>query len=243
MLLFDFGGITNKTPEQLEAHLSDELTKMGKEQGITVKGPSLESQLKALMKALASKGHVVVLIDEYDQPLIDNLHNPEVAEGNRRLLRSFFRALKSLDEYIQFTFITGISKFSRVSIFSGANHLKDISMTTKYATMMGYTQEELVQYFAKHLQAITQKRNAQGQPSTEEAVLAEIKDWYNGYRFLRKQSMSTILSLPSDLSYPSAPCRPYQSPTDLLYRAPSIVAWQGLRDSLWRYLRKNFRYS
>ena len=117
MLLFDFGGITNKTPEQLEAHLSDELTKMGKEQDITVKGPSLESQLKALMKALASKGHVVVLIDEYDQPLIDNLHNPEVAEGNRRLLRSFFRALKSLDKYIQFTFITGISTFSRVSIF------------------------------------------------------------------------------------------------------------------------------
>ena len=117
VLLFDFGGITNKTPEQLEAHLSDELTKMGKEQDITVKGPSLESQLKALMKALASKGHVVVLIDEYDQPLIDNLHNPEVAEGNRRLLRSFFRALKSLDEYIPFTFITGISTFSRVSIF------------------------------------------------------------------------------------------------------------------------------
>ena len=189
MLLFDFGGITNKTPEQLEAHLSDELTKMGKEQDITVKGPSLESQLKALMKALASKGHVVVLIDEYDQPLIDNLHNPEVAEGNRRLLRSFFRALKSLDEYIQFTFITGISTFSRVSIFSGANHLKDISMTTKYATMMGYTQEELVQYFSKHLQAITQKRNAQGQPSTEEAVLAEIKDWYNGYRFSEEANL------------------------------------------------------
>ena len=96
MLLFDFGGITNKTPEQLEAHLSDELTKMGKEQDITVEGPSLESQLKALMKALASKGHVVVLIDEYDQPLIDNLHNPEVAEGNRRLLQSFSERSKVL---------------------------------------------------------------------------------------------------------------------------------------------------
>ena len=233
MLLFDFGGITNKTPEQLEAHLSDELTKMGKEQDITVKGPSLESQLKALMKALASKGHVVVLIDEYDQPLIDNLHNPEVAEGNRRLLRSFFRALKSLDKYIQFTFITGISKFSRVSIFSGANHLKDISMTTKYATMMGYTQEELVQYFSKHLQAITQKRNAQGQPSTEEAVLAEIKDWYNGYRFSEE---AIYVYNPFSTLRPLLPFSvlqaPYQSPTDLLYRAPSIVAWQGLRNSL-----------
>ena len=62
-------------------------------------------------------------------------------------------------------------------------------MTTKYATMMGYTQEELVQYFSKHLQAITQERNAQGQPSTEEAVLAEIKDWYNGYRFSEEANL------------------------------------------------------
>ena len=71
---FNFGSITNKTPEKLAADLSDELTKMGKEQGITVEGPSLESQLKALIKALASKERVVVLIDEYDKPLIDNLY-------------------------------------------------------------------------------------------------------------------------------------------------------------------------
>ena len=71
---------------------------------------------------------MVVLIDEYEQPIIDNLHNPEVAEGNRRLLQSFFKALKSFDKHIKFTFITEISRFSRVSIFSGANHLKDISM-------------------------------------------------------------------------------------------------------------------
>ena len=124
-----------------------------------------------------------MLIDEYDQPLIDNLHNSEVAEGNRRLLQSCFKTLKSLEDYIQFTFITGISRFSRVSLFSGANHLKDISMTTKYAAMMGYTQEELGQYFGQYVQAIAQKRNQQGQPSTDEEVLAEIKDWYNGYRF------------------------------------------------------------
>ena len=175
--------MANQTPKELKADLSDALTSMGEEEGIKVVRPSLQSQLKALIKALAEKGQVVVLIDEYDKPLIDNLHNPEVADGNRRLLQDFFGALKSLDKHIKFTFITGISRFSRVSVFSGANHLKDISMTTKYAAMMGYTQEELVQYFGQYVQAIIQESNQQEQSWTEEKVLTEIKDWYNGYRF------------------------------------------------------------
>ena len=187
VLYLDFGDIANETPKELKADLSDILIKMGKKQGITVKGPSLQSQLKALIEALAEKGRVVVLIDEYDKPLIDHLHNQEVAEGNRRLLQSFFGALKSLDRHIKFTFITGISKFSKVSLFSGANHLNDISMSAQYAAMMGYTQEELTEYFGQHIQAITQKRNQKGQAISEEEVLAEIKDWYNGYRFSEEE--------------------------------------------------------
>ena len=180
--------MANKTPEALEADLRDALTTMDEEQGIKVARPSLESQLKALIKALAEKGKVVVLIDEYDKPFIDNLQDPKVVKANRRLLRSFFGVLKSLEDYIQFTFITGISRFSKVSLFSGANHLEDIRMDAQYAAMMGYTQEELGQYFAEHLQAITQERNAQGQPWTEEEVFAEIKDWYNGYRFSKAET-------------------------------------------------------
>ena len=183
VLLLDFGGIANDTTEKLNNDLRAIITNIGKEQGIDVEGPSLEFQLNVLVKALASKGQVVMLIDEYDKPIIDNLHNLEVAEGNRRLLQSFFGVFKNLDEHIKFTFITGISRFSKVSLFSQANHLKDISMDTRYAAMMGYTQEEIGQYFEEHVQAITQKRNTQGQPCTEEEVLAEIKDWYNGYRF------------------------------------------------------------
>ena len=185
VLLLNFGGIANKTPEKLERNLHSLITKISKEQGIEIEvnGDPLEFRLEVLVEALASKGQVVVLIDEYDKPIIDNLQEPEVVKGNRRLLQDFFGALKNLEEYIKFTFITGISRFSRVSIFSGANHLKDISMDTKYAAMMGYTQEELRQYFVEHLQAIAQKKNTQGQPWTQEEVLAEIKDWYNGYRF------------------------------------------------------------
>ena len=187
VLLLDFGDIANETTKELKADLSDALTKMGIEQSITVEGPSLQSQLKALIKALAKNGKVVVLIDEYDKPLIDNLHNQKIAEGNRRLLQSFFGALKSLDKHIKFTFITGISKFSKVSLFSGANHLKDISMDARYAAMMGYTQEELIECFDEHIQDIAQERNQQGEPSTKEEVLAEIKDWYNGYRFSEEE--------------------------------------------------------
>ena len=187
VLYLDFANMANQTPEELKVDLRDALNTTGEEEDIEVVKPSLQSQLKALIKALASKERVVVLIDEYDKPLIDNLHNLEVAEGNRRLLQDFFGALKSLDEYIKFTFITGISKFSKVSLFSGANHLNDISMSAQYAAMMGYTQEELTEYFGQHIQAITQERNAQGQSSNEEEVLAEIKDWYNGYRFSKAE--------------------------------------------------------
>ena len=187
VLYLDFANMANQTPEELKVDLRDALNTTGEEEDIEVVKPSLQSQLKALIKALASKERVVVLIDEYDKPLIDNLHNLEVAEGNRRLLQDFFGALKSLDEYIEFTFITGVSKFSKVSLFSGANHLNDISMDAQYAAMMGYTQEELVQYFGQYVQAILQKKNQQGKPSTKEEVLAEIKDWYNGYRFSEEE--------------------------------------------------------
>ena len=188
VLLLNFGDIKNKTPEKLEVDLRDTLNTIGEEEGIEVVKPSLESHLKALIKALAKNGRVVVLIDEYDKPLIDHLHNQEVAEGNRQLLQDFFGVLKNLDEYIKFTFITGVSKFSKVSLFSGANHLKDISMDARYAAMMGYTQEELIEYFDQHIQAIAQEKNQQGEPSTKEKVLEEIKDWYNGYRFSKSET-------------------------------------------------------
>ena len=187
VLYLDFGRITNKTPDKLEIHLHEIITTISEEHSIKINVTSLEFRLEMLVKGLAKNGRVVVLIDEYDKPLIDHLHNQEVAEGNRRLLQSFFGALKSLDEYIEFTFITGVSKFSKVALFSGANHLNDISMSVQYAAMMGYTQEELTEYFGEHIQAVAEKRNQKGQPTSEEDILAEIKDWYNGYRFSEEE--------------------------------------------------------
>ncbi|XWN35150.1 MAG: AAA family ATPase [Roseivirga sp.] len=188
VLSFDFGKIANTTTEKLEAHLSAMLTRMGSLQGINTQGPSVEFQLSVLIEELANQGPVVVLIDEYDSPLVDNLKKPEVAEENRELLRSFYKVLKSQEEHIRFTFVTGISKFSQVSLFSGPNHLDDITMYPQYATIMGYTEEELIQCFDQHIQAITEARNQQGQESPDKEVLAEIKQWYNGYRFSEAES-------------------------------------------------------
>ena len=168
-------------------NLHEIITTISEEHSIKINVTSLEFRLEMLVKGLAKNGRVVVLIDEYDKPLIDHLHNQEVAEGNRQLLQDFFGVLKNLDEYIEFTFITGISKFSKVSLFSGANHLNDISMSAQYAAMMGYTQEEITEYFGQHIQAIAEKRNQKGQPTSEEDILAEIKDWYNGYRFSEEE--------------------------------------------------------
>ncbi len=112
---------------------------------------------------------VVVLIDEYDKPILDNLDNPARALENRDFLRSFYVMLKANDAYIEFAFLTGISKFSKANIFSGLNNIEDISLTPRYATICGYTQGNLENEFKEHLAG---------------ANLEQVKQWYNGYNFL-----------------------------------------------------------
>ena len=156
--------------------------------GVTVTGASSQSQLKRLILALSKKNRVVVLVDEYDSPIINNLEDITIAEKNRKLLKSFFGTLKGLDDHLKFTFITGISKFSQVSLFSGLNNLKDITLDSRYAGMMGYTEEELKSYFSKHIESIIKNRKELGNPTTKDSILNEIRTWYNGYRFSRAET-------------------------------------------------------
>jgi len=113
---------------------------------------------------------VVVLIDEYDKPILDLIEDIKQAEEVRKQLKAFYSVLKGLDKYIRFVLITGVSKFSKVSLFSGLNQLKDISLDTRYGNICGYTQNELEFYFKDYLQDLN---------------LEEIKEWYNGYYFLQ----------------------------------------------------------
>jgi Predicted AAA-ATPase/PD-(D/E)XK nuclease superfamily len=129
-----------------------------------------------LRKLYAKKGAVVVLIDEYDKPIVDCLDNTELAHINRDILHDFYIVLKENPTFLQFIFITGISKFSKVSIFSALSHLSDLSMNDNYATMLGYTQEELETYFAPYMPQALTKQNF-----TQQELLDKLKFWYDGY--------------------------------------------------------------
>jgi hypothetical protein len=112
---------------------------------------------------------VVILIDEYDKPILDNIEKKEGVEMIREELKGFYSVLKGLDEYIKFVLITGVSKFAKVSLFSGLNQLEDISLNKDYGNICGYTQQELETYFKDYLKDLD---------------MEEIKEWYNGYSFL-----------------------------------------------------------
>jgi len=183
VLMFDFSRIANTTPEDFKEGIQATLTKMGNMYDIKVEGPSLQFQIEALIEELSKKNRVVVLVDEYDQPIINNLKRLEVAEANREIMKNFYGTLKSLDRNLEFTFVTGISKFSQVSLFSGPNNLIDITMDPKYADMMGYTEKEIKTGFSKYIEAIAKKRSLRDKHVTEAQVLEEIREWYNGYRF------------------------------------------------------------
>jgi hypothetical protein len=113
---------------------------------------------------------VVILVDEYDKPILDLIENKKEAEEVRKELKAFYSTIKGLDRYIKFVLITGVSKFSKVSLFSGLNQLEDISLNKEYGNICGYTQKELELYFKEYLQGLN---------------LEEIKEWYNGYYFLQ----------------------------------------------------------
>ncbi len=120
---------------------------------------------------------MVILIDEYDKPILDALYT-EYEEQNRQELRSFYSPLKDLDRYIRFLFITGITKVSHVNIFSGLNQLNDISLNRNYSSICGISETELVQYFEPEIQVL-----ADGQEMTIVETKAKLAEMYDGYHF------------------------------------------------------------
>jgi Predicted AAA-ATPase/PD-(D/E)XK nuclease superfamily len=163
----------------LETVITNELAKWAKHYKVRLTDTGVKSQFKELIEKVSKKhGKVALLIDEYDKPIIDFLekHEVEQAKFNRDILREFYGVLKNSDELIEIVFITGISKFAKISLFSHLNNLKDITLTEKYAALTGYTQEELEFYFEDYLQLCEKKLNIQ-----REELLTQMKIWYNGY--------------------------------------------------------------
>ena len=124
---------------------------------------------------------VVVLIDEYDKPLLQAIHNKELMEAYRVILKAFYGVLKSKDSCLRFAFLTGVTKFSQVSVFSDLNQLNDISMSKNYATICGITKQELLEYFTPELEALAEENDL----SFEETV-ETMTQQYDGYHFHQK---------------------------------------------------------
>ena len=164
----------------LKAALEQELRLIAKTQGITLTQEGISPMFKELLSSLADiQGKVVVLIDEYDAPIINYLGKEiELAYQNREILKEFYTVLKDADALVEFVFLTGVSKFSKVGIFSGLNNLQDISLHPAFANMLGYTQQELEENFAEEINAAAAQLSLSG-----EELLAKMRYWYNGYRF------------------------------------------------------------
>ncbi len=187
VLLFDFNGIPYETPDKLEMGLREKVLLYAKKYGIEASGESLLSLFISLLTGLYEKyrSSVVVLVDEYDKPIVEHLGKGEeglnIALQNREVLESFFGVLKesSVVDVLKFVFVTGVSAFAKVSIFSKWNNLNNLTISPKYADFLGYTEEELLRYFKEHLEEFCRE---QGFKSVEECI-ERIRYWYNGYRF------------------------------------------------------------
>ncbi len=160
----------------LERALHEFLDDVSQEHDLGVEEEALEKKFSEVLKRLSAKhSRVVLLIDEYDKPIIDYLGREiEQAKANREVLRKFYSILKDSDPHLRLVFITGVSKFSKVSIFSDLNNLNDITLHKRYSTMLGYTQEELEANFAEHIKVLAEEEGLSD-------ALPRIKEWYNGY--------------------------------------------------------------
>jgi hypothetical protein len=180
VLHFDLSPVKGKPINQMQGSIGLQLEEFEEEYGVTRIASSLGDRLTTLIKsAYKQTGQkVVVLIDEYDAPILDVLHNDEKREEIRELLREFYSPLKMCDRYLRFVFITGISMFSQLSIFSELNNLNIISNDPQYASICGITEQELLENFQEGIEQMTQKLCC-----SKEETIARLKSNYDGYHF------------------------------------------------------------
>lgn len=175
---FDFSmqGATNT--EQLIRFLFSQIRDAAERHSVTLESTEYFAQFKELIQKLGQKEKVVILIDEYDKPIIDHLENTEKAKEMREVLKGFFSVLKGSDPYIRFLLLTGVSKFSKAGVFSNLNHLKDITLNDEASDLVGITEGELVQFFPDYISELAQVENL-----SNAELVTKIREWYNGYRF------------------------------------------------------------
>ena len=171
VLRFSFGGGVLGSTEGLQASLHEQLTQHEQDYGLIAAFPDARSRFKSLMRNLATQSgqRVVVLVDEYDKPILDCIEDREAALAIREGLKDFYSVIKDSDAFIRFAFLTGVSKFSKVSLFSGMNNLQDITLDERYGSVCGYTDRDVDTVFAPELSGLNRD---------------QIRNWYNGYHWL-----------------------------------------------------------
>ncbi len=177
VLRLSFSSGTYLEPDDLRKELGAQLTALEEEAEVTPRDDdTAAARFRRLTKALHERTgqRAAVLIDEYDKPILDALEEPEIARANRDFLRGLYATIKDSDAHIRFSFLTGVSKFSKVSLFSGLNNLKDITLDPRYSALCGYTDEDIDTIFAPELPGLDRD---------------EIRDWYNGYNWLGEENV------------------------------------------------------
>ena len=167
----DFGAGHFGEPGYVHVSTMAQLAAAAEDAGVAVRYDTAPERFRDLLRALHARTgrRAVVLVDEYDKPILDALETPDVARTNRDYLRGLYSTIKSSDAHVRFTFLTGVSRFSKVSVFSGLNNLTDLTMDPHYSAVCGYTEADLDTVFAPELAGLDRER---------------IRDWYNGYNWL-----------------------------------------------------------
>ncbi len=180
VLRFDFNAEDFSNEKGLQHLIEWYLRDYEKFYGIEPEDTTVSQRFKSLIKAAFEQTgrQVVILIDEYDKPLLGMEEFNEMFEKNQRMLKSFYGNLKSMDNYIRFAFITGVARFSKVSIFSDLNNLKDISMDDEYADICGLTENELLENFRSGIMTLAKKREEDFETTVE-----VLRNYYDGYLF------------------------------------------------------------
>ncbi len=181
MIRLDFSNI-NFTTKTLDEGIVDWLRIEAQEYDYELQGSNARDAFRELIIELSKRGKVVVLIDEYDKPLTDYLLEPEKRKIHQTTLKSVYGTLKPLDAYLHLVFLTGVSKFGKLSLFSDLNNLQDISLNPNYNTLCGYTLEEIETNLGSFIPPILENLN-----STSEAFWEATKRWYNGYSWTGKE--------------------------------------------------------
>ena len=182
VIYLDFNRESYSDISSLEIVIDDILQKYEQQYGVSSISKSLSVRFgNVIAEAHKKTGtRVVVLIDEYDKPLISSIDNPDLNKDMRTMLKGFYGVLKAEDAHLRFVFLTGVTKFSKVSVFSDLNQLVDISLNENFAEICGISETELLQNFQPEIQALAERRKM-----TYEQTFSELKKLYDGYHFAK----------------------------------------------------------